>query len=111
MQPLACLLPRVGAEGLMIISDAVQRMDALVSMGLDEERIVEAIRRGENGRNNATPHHPPTWGGLSAYAETTRALRDLFVPSGATKDDSKNFCRLVCAGGADAVVVTSGDDA
>jgi len=96
---------------MAVINEPANREAKLASLGLDEDGLTEAIRRGENARNNATPNHPPSWGGQSAYADTTRFLRDFYIPKGAKKDNTKNYCQLICSNGEDAVVVTSGDRA
>jgi hypothetical protein len=94
---------------MISIAKQSQVSDALEEMGLSVEILEEAIKRGESSRNRATPHHPPSWGGISAWADTTAALRDLIVPMGGTKDDTKNFSRVVLPDGENAIAVMAGD--
>lgn len=93
----------------MVITQAAQVQGALDALGIGQDIIVEAVKRGEAVRNSATAHHPPSWSGFACWAETTRALRDLGVPKGCKKDDARNFSRLVVPSGEHAIAVTTGD--
>lgn len=82
---------------------------ALSEMGLTQEMLSEAIRRGERWRNATTPHHPKTAAGWYAWAETTTALRDLLIPTGGQATFVDGFERCICPTGSDEIAVMAGD--
>jgi hypothetical protein len=59
----------------------------LAQLGLEEEWLQNAVRVGQLQRANCTPHHPPSFPGLSAWADTIKTLRDILVPEGWLTDN------------------------
>lgn len=86
------------------------RTTRLHALGLDEERILEAVRRGLTARQTCTPFDPPSFPGYLQWAQTHRALRELLVGRGWTPDDSRNFSRVVSPDATVAITVATGDE-
>ena len=94
----------------MVIVERAAVTDRLADLGLSLDGVLEAVKRGQSARNSVTANHPPIAGGLLAWLETTRALRDIFVPQGGARNDGQNFSRLVCPKGDADIAVTTGDE-
>jgi hypothetical protein len=82
---------------------------ALAALGITEDMIGTAVRRGEQSRNSTTPHHPKTAAGWYAWSETTAALRDVLVPNGGEAIYVDGFERCVCPTRRDEIAVMTGD--
>ena len=81
----------------------------LAAAGLTDDVIRRVVLRGETERDSETPFDPPTRGGMTAYYERVRALREELVPLGWSVDNTKNFCTTVSPCGGYAVAFVSGD--
>lgn len=91
------------------LTDPLDVIPALAELTLNEELLMEVIRRGEALRNSATANHPRTAPGLFFWLETVRALRDVLPGSRAKVRESFETC--VCPGERDEIAVLSGDRA
>jgi hypothetical protein len=91
------------------LTETSEVASALAELGLKEEKIAEAIRRGERWRNATTSHHPKTAPGWYAWSEATTALRDLVVPDGGAVTYVDGFERCVCPTKRDEIAVLAGD--
>lgn len=89
----------------------IQTTQVLMSFGLTEDIIRDAIIQGEVERDSATANDPPTRGGFDAYAQRVRVLRDHLVPEGWSADNTKNLCTVVTPDGRHAIAVVTGDGA
>jgi len=83
----------------------------LKQLGLEEEWLLNAVRVGQLQRFNCTLHHPPSFAGLSAWAETIKALRDILVPREWIIDNPRGLPIVYHAKKRIAVTVATGDDA
>lgn len=92
------------------LTEQVEVASALAELGVSEDVLVEAIRRGEQWRNATTPHHPKTAPGWYAWAETTAALRDGLVPEGGEAIYVDGFERCICPTKGDEIAVLGGID-
>lgn len=87
--------------------DAGQR---LAQLGLEEERLLDAVRQGYVAFISCTQNHPPLIRGIWAWGETVRALRDYVLPLGWTRSDENNYSVVVEPSGRIAIAVATGDD-
>src|SRR5688500_570272 len=82
----------------------------LAELGLEEESLKDAVRRGQLAFLSCTPNHPPQFPGISAWAETVCALREYVTPLGWRRSNDNNYALSVDPGGQVAIAVATGDD-
>lgn len=82
----------------------------LSELGLRQETLREAVHHGQAAWASCTPNHPAPYPGISAWAETVNALRELLRPDGWTRSDSGNLPMTIDAAGRVSVVVSTGDE-
>jgi hypothetical protein len=82
----------------------------LAELGLEEEPLKDAVRRGQLAFLNCTPNHPPPFPGMSAWAETVSALREYVIPLGWYRSNENNYALSVDSTGGTAIAVATGDD-
>jgi hypothetical protein len=87
--------------------DVRGRLDEL---GLEEEPLKDAVRRGQLAFLNCTPNHPPPFPGMSAWAETVCALREYVIPLGWQRSNDNNYALSVDPEGCIAIAVATGND-
>jgi hypothetical protein len=83
----------------------------LALLGLEEDSLLNAVRVGQLQRNNCTPHHPPSFPGLSAWADTVKTLRDILVPEGWQIDNPRGLPIVFHGKKRIALTVATGDEA
>jgi hypothetical protein len=83
----------------------------LAQLGLEEDWLLNAVRVAQLQRNNCTPHHPPSFPGLSAWAEAIKTLRDILIPEGWLKDDPRGLPIVFHNKRKIAITVATGDEA
>lgn len=93
------------AERVLVAEAAVEE---LALLGLTEKNLHDAVQRGEWARDRCTPNDVPSRPGFDAWAETTRALRDILGPAW-TKDLYKGLPLTVAPSGLYAIAVSAGD--
>ncbi len=81
----------------------------LGKLGFKPEEIEAAIRTGESYRALCTPNDPRTFPGTTAWARTTRTLREIKGDHNWTPEEDRNFSTVVSPNGRLAVTVTTGD--
>lgn len=94
----------------MSFPSAAPKSIGVTDLGLQESMLLDAVRIGQIARGNCSPHHPPTYPGTSAWAETVRVLRDQHVPLGWTVNNDENFPTVVSPDGKIAIAVMTGDE-
>jgi hypothetical protein len=82
----------------------------LAELGLQEEPLKDAVRRGQLAFLNCTPNHPPPFPRMSAWAETVSALREYVIPFGWYRSNENNYALSVNPTRGMAVAVATGDD-
>jgi hypothetical protein len=82
----------------------------LGELGLQEEPLKDAVRRGQLAFLNCTPNHPPPFPGMSAWAETVCALREYLIPAGWQRSNDNNYALSVDPAGLVAIAVATGND-
>ncbi|HZR32722.1 MAG TPA: hypothetical protein VFA76_12820 [Terriglobales bacterium] len=83
----------------------------LAHLGLEEDWLLNAARVGQLQRANCTPHHPPSFPALSAWAETIKTARDILVPEGWLIDNPRGLPIVYHHNRKIAITVATGDDA
>lgn len=83
---------------------------ALEQIGVTEQILRNAVTRGEIARSSCTELDPPTCAGYSAWATTTRAIREELVVKG-WRIVQAGSCPTVSPDGKVAIIVQTGDEA
>jgi AcrR family transcriptional regulator len=83
----------------------------LAELDLEEEDLRDAVRRGHLAFLSCTPNHPPQYPGMSAWAETVCALREVLTPAGWLRSNDNNYATCLARGGERAIAVATGDGA
>lgn len=94
---------------LKLITKPQNVTNELLSYGIPEAYLTEAVKRGYSARNNATSNDPPSTAGNYAFFATVRAIRELFIPKGWEKINKHNLCYTVNVETKVAIVVSSGN--
>lgn len=89
----------------------VEKVNALNKLGLTEEILENAIKRGEIARDSCTKNDPPCAPGFDAWAKTVRGLRDTLIPKGWTRCDDQNFPTIVSPDKKVVIAVATGNEA
>jgi hypothetical protein len=82
----------------------------LAELGLRAETLREAIQRGFAYWASCTPNHPTNYPGISFWANTISALRELLHSEGWTRRDDGNLPLTVDAKRRVSIVVSTGDE-
>lgn len=91
-------------------SDPISAQNALSRLGLDERSLLEAAMQGYLAKTNCTANHPPLFASFVAWGETVRALREQLVTKGWTRNDDRNYSRIVHPDGDIAIAIATGDE-
>jgi hypothetical protein len=91
-------------------ASAIEIANALAQLGLTSEILSEAILRGEIARDSCTANDAPGAPGFYAWAGSVRALRDILMPLGWTRNDDVCYSRVVNPDRSVAIAVVTGDD-
>ncbi len=81
----------------------------LAALGLTPEILYEAMEIGESYRALCTPNDPPSFHGVTAWARSLRALREILTNKEWTKDDAGNYSTVVNPDKSLAIAVSTGD--
>jgi len=95
----------------IVRSEPIHVQDRLAELGLDEETLREAVRRGHLAFVSCTPNHPPAMPGFVAWGETVSGLRDLLAPKGWRRSDRNNYSVTLSPDLTIAIAVATGDEA
>lgn len=82
----------------------------LAELGLEEEPLKDAVRRGQLAFLNCTPNHPPPFPGMSAWAETVCALREYLIPAGWQRSNDHNYALSIDPVDQIAIAVATGNE-
>jgi hypothetical protein len=82
----------------------------LAELGLEEQPLRDAVRRGQLAFISCTANHPPQFPGMSAWAETVRALREYVIPLSWQRSNDNNYALAVDPDGQVAIAVATGND-
>jgi hypothetical protein len=82
----------------------------LLELGLKAETLREAIQQGFAAWASCTPNHPSNYPGISAWATTIAALRELLYSDGWTRRDDGNLPITIDSKGRVSIVVSTGDE-
>jgi hypothetical protein len=92
-----------------VTNGATSVRQELAMLGLTPEILYESIEFGENYRALCTPNDPPSFHGVTAWARSLRALREILASEGWTKDDAGNYSTVVNPDRSLAIAVSTGD--
>lgn len=79
----------------------------LSDLGVTEQALSDAVRRGYLAYSNCTANHPPLIPGIWAWGETVRALREYLLPLGWTRSDEDNYSLVINPSGEIAIAVAT----
>lgn len=97
-------------QATVVKTSAIEVVDALTQLSLTAEILSEAILRGEIARDSCTANDAPGAPGFYAWAGTVRALRDILMPQGWSRNDDVCYSRVVSPDRSIAIAVVTGDD-
>jgi hypothetical protein len=83
---------------------------ALQRLGIAEGTLQEAVEQGVIARRECSSLDPPSFAGITQWALTHRALRELLIPDGWRPDDSRNYSTVVNREHRVALGVAAGDE-
>jgi hypothetical protein len=89
----------------------IQTPSRLTELGLEEESLLQAVQHGQSAWASCTPNHPPLYRGISAWAETIGALREVLMPRAWNRSDNGNLPLTVNELRTIAIIVSTGDEA
>lgn len=81
----------------------------LRKLQLSEDVLRNAVSRGVAERRSCSPLLPPGFPGVTQWAYTHLALRELLIPSGWKPDNARNFCTIGNSRGVGVTVATGND--
>src|SRR5438034_4977724 len=82
----------------------------LEGLGLSVDELREAILIGESARDACTPNDPPSAPGFYAWAKTVRALGEILIPKGWTRNDDEKLSIVLSPNAQKAIAVATGDE-
>src|SRR5688500_6601950 len=94
----------------LVIAEPVEVSGYLEWLGLSVDELRDAILIGEGSRDACTPNDPPNAPGFYAWAKTVRALGEILIAKGWTRNDDGNLSIVVSPDGQKAVAVATGDE-
>jgi hypothetical protein len=77
--------------------------------GVTKEQLIQVVVAGVDGRNECTANHPASMPGTRCWGESTKALRDLFLPLGWRADNTDNIPSVVHPKRRIKIAVTNGN--
>jgi len=95
----------------VLYADPISIEDALATLGLDEQSLLDAAMHGYLARSNCTANHPPLYPSFVAWGETVRVLRERLATKGWMRSDEKNYSRTIHPNGHIAIAVATGNEA
>jgi hypothetical protein len=81
----------------------------LERLRLRREWLMSAVRASLSARLACTPNHPPSFAGVSGWAEGVRVLREELLPQGFERSNEGNLPFTVNKSGTMAIAVATGD--
>jgi len=76
------LTPSILTVDDRIITDSTHISQRLMELGISKDALIEVIQAAIGARNNVTPLHPKSAGGMTAWIEGTYRLRAVSLASG-----------------------------
>jgi len=98
------------SRAAVIVAEPWEASLRLAQLGIEKADLQGAVERGLAKWAECTPNHPVTHPGLSMYAETACALRDLMAPSGWRRLNESNQALVMHPEGKRVIVVSTGDE-
>jgi len=101
---------RMDMKRLNVYSEPGDVNSRLAELGLKAEILREAVQRGFASWASCTVNHPTNYPGISFWADTIAALRELLYPDAWTRRDDGNLPLTTDAKGRVSIVVSTGDE-
>ena len=101
---------RMGHGKLNVYSELGAVNNRLAELGLRATTLREAVQRGFASWASCTANHPSNYPGISAWANTIAALRELLHSDGWTRRDDGNLPLTMDAKGRVSIIVSTGDE-
>ena len=92
-----------------ILHRSLDVKDRLANLGLDQDRLWNALRAGSHFKASLTEFNTAAIRGIGLWDAIIRSLSEEFRPLGWTKKEPGNFATIVHPGGQWCVAVLSGD--
>lgn len=92
-----------------MIDDPLAVDERLQQLGLQRDRLVRAVLRGDAGASSSTALHPSSDAGYRRWSDTVAGLRLAFLPHGWSLSNAQNYCTIYNPQTRIAVVVMAGD--
>jgi hypothetical protein len=101
---------RMAMQKFNVFSQPEDVNNRLAQLGLKAVTLREAVQRGFASWASCTMNHPTNYPGISFWANTTAALRELLHTDGWKRRDDGNLPLTVDAEGRVSVIVSTGDE-
>jgi hypothetical protein len=89
--------------------DILDSQTRLAELGVEEEPLIEVVRRGYVAFASCTPNDPPLAPGFLSWSTMVRALREYLLPEW-ERSDENNYSLVINPSGTVAIAVATGDD-
>jgi len=93
-----------------VVSEPIERRNRLAELGLEEEGLRQCVARGQSAWADCTPNHPAIFKGMSAWGETTCAVREYLLPKGWNRVDEGNLPVTVNRAQTVSIIVSTGNE-
>lgn len=93
-----------------IYVDQMDTRNRLDDLGLKEEQLLAAVRRGHSARLTCTSNHPSQSPGFYAWSETVCGFREQVIPAGWEPSNESNLPFTCNHDGSVAIAVATGDE-
>jgi hypothetical protein len=98
------------AESAHSFEQPDDRDSRLAVLGLDAIAIEKMVLHGLMARQACSPLAPPSYPGVTQWAETIVGSRLLLIPKGWVPNDAHNYSRIINPDATIAIVVATGDE-
>lgn len=88
----------------------IEITDRLAALGLTEDELTQAVKRGVLARTEVTPNHPPLFAGFVTWGTTVCALREILLRKGWVRNDEGNYSVVVNPSASFSIAVATGNE-
>jgi hypothetical protein len=93
-----------------VVFKPIERRNRLAELGLEEDGLQQCVARGQSAWADCTPNHPAIFKGMSAWGETTCAVREYLLPKGWKRVDEGNLPTTVNKANTITIIVSTGNE-
>ena len=91
-----------------VVENELKVRAALRELDLRPEVLEDTLKAGLGTAALCTANHPPSFSGITMWAETTKTLREQLAQEGWRRDDRENFSTVIHKDGTLGIAVVSG---